>query len=135
MEFDVLQVPLVWVGTRRWENFVLRAPDDERLGLMAAEISLPAGVKRRIATVVVEQLELDLCVARAIKQPLSHMPVVRADRTAVPSAIEILPLRRAKCHEKPQRVVVGQSPGLKKVLTQVELVAPTDSNRLSAGCR
>ncbi len=56
MELKVLQVSLVRLGACRGEDLVPGSPDDQRRWLMLAQVRLPLGIERRVASVVVEQL-------------------------------------------------------------------------------
>src|SRR5688500_1667062 len=78
VELDVLEVPPIRVGALGGEDLVVLAPDDERRRLMAAEVGLPPWVERRVRTVAVEELQLDLLVAGPIQQVLVDEPVVGA---------------------------------------------------------
>ena len=91
VKLGVGQVAQVGVGAFGGENGIVFAPDDEGGGLVLAEVLLPGGVEGGIASVVVEQGELDGLVAGAIEQALVDVPVVGADGFGVAHAVGVLP--------------------------------------------
>src|SRR5882672_7089126 len=70
MKFGLGKVALVGMCAVRGENEVVLAPDDQRRRLMFAEIGLHRRIKRKIGPVIVEEIELDVVVARPIEQCL-----------------------------------------------------------------
>jgi hypothetical protein len=64
---------------RGGKDRVVRAPDDQRRRLVLAEEGLEARVKRDVGAIVVEEVELDLDVARPVEQRLVVDPVRRVD--------------------------------------------------------
>ena len=94
MKLQVGQIALVRMRAIGGENLVVLAPDDQRRRLMLAEISLDGGIERQVGPVVVEEVELDLVVARAIEQRLVVDPIVGRDAADVGDAVRVLELRR-----------------------------------------
>src|SRR5215813_8060471 len=64
MKLEVANVTLVRVSAVGREDLVVLAPNYERRGLMLAEICLHLRIKRHIGSIVVEQVHLDIAVAR-----------------------------------------------------------------------
>ena len=96
VELEVFEVVFVGVGALGWENRVVLAPDHKGRGLVDTEVLLPRRVQRRVATVVVEQGELNLLIAGSVEQWLDVPPIVRANGFKVADAVGVLPLRRVQ---------------------------------------
>ena len=58
---------------------------------MAAEIVLPLGIEGKVGSVIVEQVELDVGVARSVHQRLVMRPGVWAKHSRVVDAVLVLP--------------------------------------------
>jgi hypothetical protein len=80
MHLDVLQIPLVRQRPFRGKNRIVLPPDDERRWLIRAEIGVPLRIAWRVGAIIVEQLELDGLVARAILKILVDDPIIGTDR-------------------------------------------------------
>ena len=106
MELHVLQVALVRIRPGGRKDFVILAPYDQRRRLMLSKVGLPLGIKRRIATVVIEHLELNLLISGAVEQTLINVPIVGADCFRVTDAVGVLPLCGAGRQKEPQRFLV-----------------------------
>ena len=59
-------VALERLCTRRDEDRIILAPDNERWGLPLAEVGLELGVQVNIGAIVVEEIKLDLVVAGTV---------------------------------------------------------------------
>ena len=73
----------------------MRAPDNQRRRLMLSEQRLPGRVAVKIGAVVVKEIELNLLIARTVKQKLVGAPGVRRDQLWRGLAMRVLPLSRA----------------------------------------
>src|SRR5262249_23148723 len=69
------------------------APDHERWRLIGTKIGVPLRIPRRIGAIIVEQLQLDGLVARAILHRLIDEPIIGTDGLGVAHPVGILPLR------------------------------------------
>ena len=88
MEFNVGVVLAVGLCAFDGEEGVVLAPDDQRGGLLGFEIIVPPGVEGDVASVILEQGELDLGVAGAIEQGLVGDPVAGIDARRIGSLRE-----------------------------------------------
>src|SRR5215475_6208689 len=79
MKLEVAKVTLVGVSTVGRKYLVVLAPNDERRRLMLAEICLHLRIERHIGSIVVEQVHLDIAVARAIEKHLIIDPIFGRD--------------------------------------------------------
>ena len=59
----VLQVTSIRMGARGREDRVVLAPHNQRGRLMPSKVGLPLEVQRRVASVAMEQLQLDFLIA------------------------------------------------------------------------
>src|SRR5215510_7620409 len=75
MKLEVAKITLVGVSAVGREDLVVLAPNYERRGLMLAEICLHLQIKWHIGSIVVEQVHLDIAVARAIEKHLIIDPI------------------------------------------------------------
>ena len=91
MEFQVLQIPFVWVGSFGGENVVVLSPNYQRGWLVVAEVLLPNRVVRHVGLVAVEQLELYRCVAFTGQVLEVDVPIVRTDGFWIAYAMGVLP--------------------------------------------
>src|SRR5688572_13947460 len=66
---------------------VVLAPDDQRRRLALAEELLKLRIERHVGPVVIEQVELNVFIARPIQQRLIVNPVVRADARQILDSI------------------------------------------------
>src|SRR5919109_711582 len=92
MNLRVRDVALVGRGTGCDEDGIVLAPNDQRRRLALAEVGLPLRIQRDVGAVVIEQVELDLRVARAVEQRLVHRPGIGAYQRCVLHAVRVLPL-------------------------------------------
>src|SRR5688572_7767341 len=76
VDIDVLKVPRIGQRARRREERVVPTPDHQRRGLVLAEIRLPERILCEVVAVVVEQVELDLRIARTVEEMLVERPRV-----------------------------------------------------------
>jgi hypothetical protein len=106
MKFHLGQVALVRMRSIGWKNLVVLAPDNQRRRLAIAEVGLNLRIQRQIGPVVVEQIHLDVGIARAIKQGLIVNPVVGRDATQVRDAVGVLKLGRLRSNEHVQRLAM-----------------------------
>ena len=79
VEIHVLQVALVGLGTLGREDEVILAPDDQRWGLVGAEVLLKRGVAVKVELIVLEQLQLDRVVVLAVQAELIELPGLGRD--------------------------------------------------------
>ena len=70
-------ITLVRVRTFLGEDVIPFTPNQQGWGLVDAKIFLPLWIKRWVGPIAVKQLELDLFVARTVKQKLVVKPVIR----------------------------------------------------------
>jgi hypothetical protein len=91
------------------EDLVVPAPDDQRRRPALAEPGLDGRVERQVGAVVVEQVHLDLGVARPVEQRLVVDPVVGRDAADVGHPVRVLELRRLRRDQHVERpaVLVG----------------------------
>src|SRR5687767_9874273 len=68
MKLRIRQIAKVGVRTCFGKNLVVLAPDDQRRRFALAEELLKLGIERHIGPVVMEQVELNILVARPIQQ-------------------------------------------------------------------
>src|SRR5688572_27693266 len=94
MQFGPREILEVRTCAVRREDHVVLAPDDQRRRLTLAEELLELRVQAQVRAVVVEQVELDLDIARAVQQRLIVQPGARIDPRAIGDAVEILRTRR-----------------------------------------
>ena len=73
------------------EDLIPCAPHHERRRPVAAEIVLPLGIEGKVGSVIVEQVELDVGVARSVHQRLVMRPGVWAKHSRVVDAVLVLP--------------------------------------------
>jgi len=99
MKLCIREVIEVRERSGEWEDLVVTTPGDDRRGLILAEVRLPLRVQRKIAPVVVRELELHRDIARPIEQRLHNKPVVRADRIGDARAVCELPLGCFECQQ------------------------------------
>src|SRR5512147_1294036 len=92
------------------EDLVVLAPDDQRRRPMLAEKSLNGGIKRQVGPIVVEDVELNVGVARPIEQRLIMNPIVGRDAADVRDAVGVLKLRRLGSKEPAQRLAMSVRP-------------------------
>ncbi len=102
VEVDILQVPLIGISALGGEDRIVFTPYDEGRRLIFPEVSLPAGILRRISAVAMEQLQLDSIVPGAVHEKRVHVPAVGTDRLRVPHAIDVLPFGGFRRQELPQ---------------------------------
>ena len=74
------------------EDLVVLAPDDQRRRLAFAEERLECGIERHVGAVVVEQVELDVVVARPVEQRLVVTQLSGLMRDDVAHAVGVLEL-------------------------------------------
>jgi hypothetical protein len=89
VDIDVLKVPRIGQRARRREERVVPTPDHQRRGLVLAEIRPPERILCEVVAVVVEQVELDLRIARTVEEILVERPRVRTDQLRVAGAADI----------------------------------------------
>ena len=80
---EIPQVPLVWLRTGRWEDFIVLAPDDQGRRLIFAQVILPRWMQRRVRAIAVKRLQLNFLVALAVKQPLDNLLLSNSVRAGV----------------------------------------------------
>ena len=78
VEIDILEIPLVGFGAFTGEDIVVLSPGNQRRWLVASKVGLPLGIQRRVGSVAVEKLDLDVLVAGSIQQKLVVEPIVWA---------------------------------------------------------
>src|SRR5215207_7006351 len=91
MKIYVSQIALIWMGTVCGKYRIILSPCYEGRRLMLSEILMPLWIKRRICSVTIEHLELDLVISWTVKQRLVDKPVIRADCFDVSNTMGILP--------------------------------------------
>src|SRR5690349_18060938 len=80
--------------TGRKKERVIFAPDREEWWLVLAEVVLERRIQRHIASVVAEQVELDLISGRSQQVIVVERVAVRRDRSAIRYTVRVLPERR-----------------------------------------
>src|SRR3984957_18090006 len=103
MQLGVRQVAQIGRRAVGRKNLVVLAPDDQRRRLPFAEERLKRRIKRDVGAIVEEEVELDVLVSGAIKQPLIVAPIVRIDARYVGHAVDILELCRFRRDEEVER--------------------------------
>ena len=107
---EVESPPSAGHGGTAWplpqEDGVILAPDDQGGRLIVAEILLEARIQRHVGAVIVEQVELDLVVARAVEPGLVESPSVRTQQRRIGDPIRVLPVGRLRFEQRAQRVAV-----------------------------
>ena len=93
VEINILEITLVGFGALTGKGIVVRIPGNQRRWLVASEVGLPLWIERRVGSVAVEELDLDVLVAGAIQQKLVVEPVVWSKRPDAAHAVCVLPLR------------------------------------------
>lgn len=88
-----LEITLVGFGALTGKGIVVRIPGNQCRWLVASEVGLPLWIERRVGSVAVEELDLDVLVAGAIQQKLVVEPVVWSRRPDAAHAVCVLPLR------------------------------------------
>ena len=99
MQLGVGQITEVGPRAIRGEYLIVLAPDDQCRRLPVAEEGLEFRIERNIGSVVVEEVELDVLIAGAIKQRLVVAPIVRVDPGDVRDAISVLELGGGRRHK------------------------------------
>ena len=124
MQFGVRQVAQVGRRAVGGKDLVVLAPHDQRRRLPLAEERLKFRIERNVRSVVEEQVELDVLVARAVEQRLVVAPVVRIDPRDVGDAVRVLELRRLRRHEDVDRRAMRLRPvcpiGLDRIPERLE---------------
>ena len=100
------QIALVGMRAVGGKDLVVLAPDDQRRRLIFAEVCLHGRIERQVGPVVVEEIHLDLGVARPIEQRLVVHPVVGRDAADVRDAVGVLELRGLRRHQHMERLAV-----------------------------
>src|SRR6516164_8980866 len=103
MKLEVAKITLVGVSAVGRKDLVVLAPNDKRRGLMLAEICLHLRIKRHIGSIVVEQVHLDIAIARAIEKHLIIDPIFGRDSSYVAHAIRVLEYRGLRRNELIER--------------------------------
>jgi hypothetical protein len=92
VEIDIFEVFRIRQSAGWREERVIPALDHQRRWLMLAEIRLPERILCKVVAVVVEQVELDLCIAWTVEKMLVERPGVGANQLRVACASDILKL-------------------------------------------
>ena len=143
MDFDVGVVALERLGAGRQEKGIMLAPDGEEGRPVGGEVRVEFRIKRDIARIVQEEIELDLVITRARQKRVIEPIGFRRDRRLVGNAVDILPLgpfegqERADCIPVFRRGVapyfwMGAQPSLRPssyALPFCEMIAVTRSGR------
>src|SRR5262249_5269653 len=79
MKLGVRKIALIRKGTIGRENLIVFAPDDERRRPMVPEIRLHLRVKRNVAAVIVEEVQLNFDIAWPVEKNLIVYPIVGGD--------------------------------------------------------
>src|SRR4051794_9817095 len=94
VKFGIRQVSKIWPCAISRENLVVLAPHDQCWRLMFTEKGMEFRIERDVSTVIVEQIQLDVFIARTIQQHLVMEPVIRVDTRQIVDSIGVLELRR-----------------------------------------
>lgn len=84
------------------------APDDERGWSARSQKRLKLGIQRDVRPVVIEQIQLNLLVSRALKQRVVVPPRVGIDAARIVHAVQILPLDLVQRERLAQGIAVGR---------------------------
>src|ERR1700722_82655 len=106
MKLSFGQIPEVGPGANGGEDLVVLAPDNQRRRFPFAKERLKLRVKRNVAPVVMEEVELDVLVAGTIQQRLVMRPIIRIDTGDVGYAVGVLELGGRGRNKKAQRLTV-----------------------------
>src|SRR5271165_2593757 len=107
VKLDLRKVALVRMRPVRRENLVVLAPHDQRGRLVLAEVRLSGRIKRQVGAIVIEDVHLNVSVARTIQQRLIVNPVVRRDPAEVTDAVGVLELSRLWSDQHVQGLAMG----------------------------
>ena len=91
VKINLIQIALVRVGAIFGKDVVVFAPYNQCRRLIFSKVSLPFRIQRRIRTIIIEQLQLDIFVAGPIQELLIVEPVFGCNDLRVPGTIGILP--------------------------------------------
>jgi hypothetical protein len=108
VQLSLRQIPQVGCRAIRWENLVVLAPENECRRLRFAEECLELRIQRHAAAAVVEQVELDVPVARAVQQHLVVQPIVRVDARDIAGPVDILKRSGLRRDKEVKRVAPGR---------------------------
>src|ERR1700735_877020 len=100
MKIGVRQIPEIRSGAISGEYLVILTPYDQRRRFTLVKEGLELGIKRNVAAVIVEQIQLNVLVAGPVQQHLVVQPVVRVDARQIADTIGVLELRRGGKHKK-----------------------------------
>ena len=78
VKLKVIKIALVWMCSFLREDVVIPPPHDQCRRLKLTKVSLPLWIQRRVRTIIVEQLQLDVLVAGSIHEILIVKPILRS---------------------------------------------------------
>src|ERR1700694_2194016 len=90
VDFRVWIIPLECLGAGGQEERIVLAPDGKKWGTPGPKIFLELWVKRDVARVIQEEVELYLVIARASQQHGIELVRFRCDQVLIRDAIQIL---------------------------------------------
>src|SRR5260370_40088259 len=93
-DLSVRNVALKSLGARRKEEGIILAPHCQQRRPLLAEILLESGVKRDVARVVEEEIELNLVIVRTSEQRGVERVGFWRHEHFIRQAVEVLPPRR-----------------------------------------
>jgi len=105
-DIGVGDVPLERLCARRKEERVVLSPHRQKARLVLAEVRLERWVKRNVALVITEQVQLDLIGSGARQVEVVQRSAVRLDRGLVGHAMGVLPACRLRCQEGAKRPAI-----------------------------
>jgi hypothetical protein len=76
MKLEIVQVALVRMRAVGGKDLVVLAPQDQRRRLVLAKICLYRRIKPEVGAAVVEEVELNVVIARPVEQRLVVDPVI-----------------------------------------------------------
>src|SRR3984885_14859716 len=102
----VRNIALERLGARRKKERVVLAPHRQQRRFICAEVFLECGIKRDIASVIAEQLELDFIGAGTGQIKVVEALTIRRNYCRIGHAVGVLPMSRLRGKEGPKRVSV-----------------------------
>src|SRR5260221_10910583 len=94
------QITLICFCSLYGEERIVLSPHDQRARLAGTEVLVPSVVESHVGLIVVEQVELDRVISRAIEEDLVKCPVVRTDLFRVLRTVCVL---KGGCCQREQR--------------------------------
>src|SRR5690349_7659836 len=99
------QITLICFCSLYGEERIVLSPHDQRARLAGTEVLVPSVVEREVGVIIVEQVELDCVVSRAIEEDLVKRPIVRTNLFRVLRAVCVLKGGCLQCEQRTHRLL------------------------------